>query len=204
MSILSRVVESIQMRTSTQDEDPELVYQWGGTAAMSFLREAQIGTLGAPALFDQKELKRVLRYLLNWFLPAMDERWYREVGEVFALLDDTLLSCLRDPNSTSDLPTSFTENPLVKDSLAHGMPMDKVLTEIITASRLFCWLYKDFGASNFIPTLLELELPHTTRARMNWAVRKLSLELAMVALANTVWVELSTWGEMKLMRLVAS
>jgi len=159
MGFLSTVDLWLSSLGQKSELTPEViqVVQYGSTKSYTFRRETVRGNFQLPELPDQGSLIAVLRGIQQFYLPDLTDGDFENLRQMLILIDDVILGGLKDPSNWV-LPRGFSDIPFVKQRLDKNYPIEMILASMLTATRLYIWLYKhDAETSELIPHLLELE-----------------------------------------------
>lgn len=155
LSNLERFLESLGRKPDAVQ--PYTVVQYGSTKSYTFRREVLRGNFPLPEVADQATLVSVLRAARQFFLPDFADEDFDNLREMLTFTDDVILGGLKDPNNWV-LPQGFSDIPWVKSRLGKNYPIEQIIENLLDATRLYVWLYRDDEAVNeLIPHLLELE-----------------------------------------------
>jgi hypothetical protein len=139
------------------DVEPEFVYVTREpTKAMSLLYEARVGTFNLPAALDQRAAA-CLEFYRDWFTDEPGDREYQIIDWVLNLVDDTLVGGIKDPEQWV-LPRELQGSHMVRQDLRRGVPLTEILGKLLSAARVYLWMYLDSPLSReLVPRLLDLE-----------------------------------------------
>lgn len=157
MGVLAKVDSWLESLGKKSDDQPTVLVQYGSTKSYTFRRMVLRDNFTLPSLPDQGRVIAVLRAARHFLMPDLTDEDFDNLRQMLVMCDDVILGGLKDPGNWV-LPRGFSDLPFVKPRLDKGYPVEQILDYILTATRLYIWLYKDDeSVSELIPHLIELE-----------------------------------------------
>lgn len=139
------------------DPPPVMVVSYGSTKSYTFRREALRGNFRLPEFPDQGSLISVLRAVQQFYLPDLTDDDFDCLQQMLVVIDDVILAGMKDPRNWI-LPNGFSDIPFVKQRLEKNFPIERILENLLIATRVYLWWYgSDESVNELIPHLLELE-----------------------------------------------
>lgn len=157
MGVFARLDSWLESLGRQSEDAPIQVIQYGSTKSYTFRRAVTKDNFTLSLSPDQGDNVAVLRAVQAFYMPDLTDEDFNNLRQMLILTDDVILGGLKDPSNWV-LPRGFSDIPFVKARLERNFPIEHIIGLILSAARLYVWLYKmDEDVSNLIPHLLELE-----------------------------------------------